>query len=151
MTVSSLSAKNIDFDSETYTQSIRIYGKNLKTDMSKVWFGRKPQLSFQASEDGSYIDIEAPLIPFGDNLDTYTIDVKLQINENEDLFTNSIEITYFRLEIEKITIKWSWSKPVSNSFSLEWNQGNNIVFENDGSLIRHRTPILFESTTGKIR
>ena len=139
------------FDEGTYTQSIRIFGENLRTDFAQLWFGTKPQPSFSASPDGTYIDVDAPMIPFSQNLNQNTVKVRLQVNIDEEIYTDFISITYFRFEIETITVKCTWEFPISTSFPLECISGNDITLVNSGRIIRYQPPLLVESTTGRIR
>jgi len=96
---------HVGIDSTTYGHLIRIYGENLKTDYAKIWFDTKFQPSFRASADGTYIDAYAPVHPLTNGLSEEKVSVRIQINEDEAIYSNSVTVTYFSLDITKIIVK----------------------------------------------
>jgi hypothetical protein len=65
------------------------------------------------------MDVEAPIILLDSSSSELLVEVKLQINEGEEIMTNSITVTYFSLEVNGITVQCSCEAPSSTSFSLD--------------------------------
>ena len=122
---------------------VRLFGENLRTDFAKIWFGDKAQTTFLVSDDGTYIDVNAPITSLLNNQDRIQVNVYIQINEDQ-YTTNSISVTYFRLIVNRLYYAWSSNNAI-------WSQSNEIVYNDNGQLIGYADSLLVETPTGEIR